>query len=227
MYRPYKPHVATRLVGLLMMALLAAPASAVNGKASFYGGNLAGGNCLLTSYTLPAGIFGTAIAGPNYESSGMCGVCLNVKGPKGSMKAMVVDSCPGCPTNQLDLFQNGFPNIGDRNAGVVPVSWDVTPCGIKEPLKVRNKDGTSRFWFAMQVFNSDKKVTALDVSTDGGRTWQPTARRDYNFFEKPGGGGGFGADAVTVRVTCAGGGTVTMQNVGMTSGATFTAAGNC
>lgn len=92
---------------------------------------------------------------------------------------------------------------------------------------MRNKDGTSRYWFAMQVVHSDKKVTALDVSTDGGRTWQPTARREYNFFEKPGGGGGFGADAVTVRVTCAGGGSVTLQNVGMTSGATFTAAGNC
>lgn len=89
MYCPYAPRVAARMLSLAVPALLATPSAAVEGKASFYGGNLSGGNCMLTSYTLPAGVFGTAIAGPNYEGSAMCGVCINVKGPNGSMKVMV------------------------------------------------------------------------------------------------------------------------------------------
>ncbi|TLD19848.1 hypothetical protein PspLS_09597 [Pyricularia sp. CBS 133598] len=217
--------IITRLL-VLTLAITARQTAAVNGKASHYSGNLPGGNCMLTSYTIPAGMFGTAIANSNYDSSSMCGVCLNVNGPSGSMKVMVVDNCPECPPNKLDLFEDGFSNIGDFNAGIVDVDWEVTPCGITEPLKLRNKDGTSKYWFSMQVFNSNQQVQSLDVSTDGGATWQPTTRRPYNFFEKTS-GGGFGADSVTVRVTCAGGGQVTMENVGVAGGSSFTAPGNC
>lgn len=80
--------IITRLL-VLILAITVRQTAAVNGKASHYGGNLSGGNCMLTSYTIPAGTFGTAIAISNYDNSNMCGVCLNVKGPSGSMKVMV------------------------------------------------------------------------------------------------------------------------------------------
>ncbi|TLS30453.1 hypothetical protein PpBr36_02463 [Pyricularia pennisetigena] len=217
--------IISRLL-VLILAIAVRQTAAVNAKASHYEGNLSGGNCMLTSYTIPAGIFGTAISNSNYDSSSMCGVCLTVKGPNGSMKAMVVDSCPDCTPNKLDLFSDGFRSIGDLNAGIIDVDWEVTSCGITEPLKVRNKDGTSKHWFSMQVYDSNQQVKSLDVSTDGGATWQQTTRRPYNFFEKTS-GGGFGADSITVRVTCAGGGQVTIENVGVAGGSGFTASGNC
>ncbi len=64
-------------------------AAAATGIASFYGGNLAGGNCLFSSYSLPSGIFGTALAGPNWNTASLCGGCLSVTGPKGTIKVMV------------------------------------------------------------------------------------------------------------------------------------------
>lgn len=64
-------------------------AATVSGKATSYGGNLDGGNCMFSGYTLPAGIFGTAFSGQNWDAS-KCGVCVSVTGPNGkSIKAMV------------------------------------------------------------------------------------------------------------------------------------------
>jgi len=80
--------------------------------------------------------------------------------------------------------------------------------------------------FSMQVINANHAVSALQVSTNAGQTWQTTTRRDYNYFEKPD-GGGFGTDTVTLRVTCENGGTVTLQGVGVNGGSTVRASGNC
>lgn len=63
---------------------------ATSGKATFYGGNLSGGTCSFTGYTLPSGTFGTAFSGSAWNSAANCGRCVNVKGPNGkTIKAMV------------------------------------------------------------------------------------------------------------------------------------------
>ena len=78
----------------------------------------------------------------------------------------------------------------------------------------------------MEVINANNQVTALEVSTDGGKSWQGTQRQDYNYFEKSG-GGGFGADTMNVRVSCSNGQKVVLQNIGVTDSASYTASGNC
>jgi expansin len=60
-----------------------------SGQATFYGGNM-GGACSFSTYTLPSGIFGTALSSTNWDNSGNCGACISVTGPNGnSIKAMV------------------------------------------------------------------------------------------------------------------------------------------
>lgn len=64
--------------------------AAVTGKSTHYGGNLSGGTCSFTTYTLPPGVFGTAFSGSAWDSSSACGACVEVTGPKGNkIKAMV------------------------------------------------------------------------------------------------------------------------------------------
>ena len=59
-----------------------------SGQATFYGGNLAGGNCMFTTLALPAGVYGTASA--NWDTAAHCGQCVSVTGPNGkSITAMV------------------------------------------------------------------------------------------------------------------------------------------
>lgn len=65
-------------------------AAATSAVATWYGGNLNGGNCLFSGYTLPSSVLGTALSYTNYN--GNCGTCLNVKGPKGTTIKVMVGS---------------------------------------------------------------------------------------------------------------------------------------
>lgn len=61
-----------------------------SGKATFYGGNLSGGMCSFTGYSLPSTLFGTAFSQQRWDDSANCGRCVSVTGPNGnSVKAMV------------------------------------------------------------------------------------------------------------------------------------------
>lgn len=75
----------------------------------------------------------------------------------------------------------------------------------------------------MQVVNSAKAVSSLEVSTDGGNTWLPTTRQTYNFFENA---SGFGTATVDVKVTSTAGDVVIVKNVPVTSDSSVTASSN-
>jgi hypothetical protein len=66
---------------------------AASGQATSYGGNLHGGACSFSTYTIPSGMFGTALSDSNWADSGNCGACISVTGPAGnSITAMVKNS---------------------------------------------------------------------------------------------------------------------------------------
>jgi hypothetical protein len=63
---------------------------ALSGQATYYGGNLAGGTCSFSTYTLPSSLFGTALSDSNWDDAAECGACISVTGPNGnSITAMV------------------------------------------------------------------------------------------------------------------------------------------
>ncbi|CAI7603273.1 unnamed protein product [Penicillium glandicola] len=194
------------------------------GEATFYGGNVAGGTCSFSGYTLPSGLYGTALSLAIWDDAANCGTCVSVTGPNGnSIKAMVVDQCPECESNHLDLFQDAFAELADISLGVIDTTWSFVSCDLDGPLKLKNKEGTSAYWFSMQVVNANEAVTALEVSTDGGSSWQSTTRTYYNFFENS---SGFGTSTVDVRITGSSGNTVVVKDVGVDSGSEVTAASN-
>lgn len=193
-------------------------AGSKRGEATFYGGNLDGGMCSFTGYTLPSGLFGTALTDSDWDSANACGTCVSVTGPSGNkITAMVVDQCPGCGPHHVDLFPDAFKKLADPSKGIIPVSWEVVPCGITTPIVLKNKSGTSAHWFSMQVMNSNVQVTSLDVSTDGGKTWKGTKRQPYNFFENS---AGFGTDSVDVKITSSGGQSIIIKGVSVAAGTT-------
>lgn len=196
--------------------------TAYTGESTFYGGNLSGGNCMFTTYTLPSSMYGTAYSGAVWNNAAKCGACIEVTGPSGTIKAMIVDQCPECAEGHLDLFPDAFTAVGGTD-GIVSTSYKFVECGITSPLILHNKEGTSQYWFSIQVVNHNEPVESLEVSTDGGSSWETTERKDYNFFENT---SGFGVSSVSVRVTSTTGKTVTVSNVGVTAGAQYTATSN-
>ncbi|EAT83200.1 hypothetical protein HBH56_194330 [Parastagonospora nodorum] len=202
-----------------------AAAGSKRGEATFYGGNTAGGMCSFTGYTIPAGLFGTALTDSDWDSGNACGQCVSVTGPDGKTKitAMVVDQCPGCGPHHVDLYPDAFAKLADPSKGIINVSWDFVPCGITTPIVLKNKSGTSKFWFSIQVMNANVGVSKLEVSTDGGASWKATTRKPYNFFEQP---SGFGTDSVDIKITSIDGKTVVVKGVSVTPNALKTAGGN-
>ncbi|KAL4900166.1 RlpA-like double-psi beta-barrel-protein domain-containing protein-containing protein [Aspergillus multicolor] len=195
-----------------------------SGEATFYGGNVSGGTCSFADYTIPSHLSGTAFSGEAWNDAAECGACVAVTGPNGdTVKVMIVDKCPECAPTHLDLFESAFTDLASASEGQIPISYSFTSCAITTPLTLRNKSGTSAYWFSMQVVNANGAVKSLEVSTDGGSTWQSTTRSDYNYFENS---SGFGTDSVDVRVTGADGGVITVKNVSVASGESVTADGN-
>ncbi|RDL36156.1 uncharacterized protein BP5553_06768 [Venustampulla echinocandica] len=185
---------------------------ALSGEATFYGGNVAGGTCSFSTYTLPSNVFGAALSDSNWANSANCGACVSI-----------VDQCPGCGTNHLDLFPEAFSALADPSKGIIDTTWTYVDCPITSPLQLHNKDGVSPYWFSMQVVNANRAVAKLEVSTDGGSTWQSTSRQTYNFFENS---SGFGTAAVDVKVTSADGEVVIVKNVPVNSDESVTASSN-
>ncbi|KIM95510.1 carbohydrate-binding module family 63 protein [Oidiodendron maius Zn] len=215
-------HFTTAIVASTVLAL--ATASSLSGQATYYGGNLAGGACSFSTYTLPSGIFGTALSDSNWDNSANCGACVSVTGPSGnSITAMIVDECPGCGTNHLDLFPDAFSALANPTTGIIDVTWEYVDCPITTPLEVHNKEGVSAYWFSMQAVNANQGVSSLEVSTDGGSTWQSTTRQTYNFFENS---AGFGTTTVDIKVTSDSGDVVIVNDVNISSGASTTASSN-
>ncbi|KAK7746296.1 hypothetical protein SLS53_002255 [Cytospora paraplurivora] len=204
---------------------LSSSSDAVSGTSTFYGGNLSGGTCSFTTLSkIPSGLYGTAFSGSTWDNAAECGACLNVTGPNGnSITVMVVDECPECDVGHLDLFEDAFEQLGSISAGEIATSYTKVACGISSPIVLHNKSGTSAYWFSMQVVNSNEPISSLEVSTDGGSTWQSTTRTEYNFFENS---SGFGTDTVDVRVTSTTGGTITVSDVSVAANAQVTASSN-
>ena len=78
-----------------------------SGSATFYGGNVSGGTCSFSSYTLPSTLFGTALSADRWDNAANCGSCVSVTGPNGkTIKAMVSLK----PEHEYLTPQNQKPN---------------------------------------------------------------------------------------------------------------------
>ncbi|KAK0936889.1 hypothetical protein LTR29_011568 [Friedmanniomyces endolithicus] len=195
----------------------------LSGQATFYGGNVHGGTCSFSTYTLPSGLYGTALSDSNWNDAGNCGGCVAVNYGGKTITAMIVDECPGCGTNHLDLFPTAFSALASPSAGVIDVTWDYVPCPVTGPLQIHMKSGVSEYWFSAQVVNAHRRTSKMEVSTNQGASWTTATRMTYNFFEIS---SGVGANSAWVRVTSQTGTTVVVKNVPMTSDAIVTASGN-
>ncbi|CAE6441359.1 unnamed protein product [Rhizoctonia solani] len=61
-----------------------------------------------------------------YQNGKMCGKTITIKNTKNKnfVTAKVVDLCPSCGSNNLDLSPAAFAKLGSLSAGVLSVSWN-------------------------------------------------------------------------------------------------------
>lgn len=171
-------------------------AAARQGKATFYDSKGAGGNCSFVS--APANRMYVALGPSEYAAAAACGGYLDVTGPRGKVRVIVMDQCPECPPGHIDLSREAFAKIADPVQGIVPVTYqqvvDPPPPG---PLAFRIKDGASQWWFAVLVTNHGNPLARVEARPSGGN-WRSAVRHDYNYWIIE---NGLGPGPYAIRVT--------------------------
>ncbi|QRV99849.1 hypothetical protein RhiJN_27868 [Ceratobasidium sp. AG-Ba] len=92
-----------------------------NGRATWFNTGL--GNCGKVSKDSQLIV---ALATKTYAKGKFCGKKVTIKNTKNgkSTTATVMDSCPSCGPNDLDLSPAAFKKLGSLSTGVLSVSWN-------------------------------------------------------------------------------------------------------
>lgn len=180
-------------------AELAAPpsgATVYKGKASHYDAGRSGGSCSFPGP--PANKLYVALGSAQYAGSAACGTYLDVTGPKGTVRVMVLDRCAGCTGNKIDLSRQAFARIADPAKGIVSVRYRaVVDPPLSGPLTFRVKRGASQWWFAVQIGNHGNPVRSVAVRR-AGSGWRAAKRQPDNYWVVD---GGLGPGPYSIRVT--------------------------
>ena len=167
------------------------------GTATYTGSGYSGGAVLLDPIAPDAEI--TALNPYQMQLNGipaaLAGAYLEVTGPRGKTTVYVTDLYPEGASGGLDLSPNAFAKIGDMAAGRIPIQWHVVPAPTNGPVVFRLKEGTSKYWAAIQVRNSVYPVMKLEVKQGDG--WRSLAKTPYNHFE----GRDLGNEPLVLRLT--------------------------
>src|SRR3954453_14713896 len=142
------------------------PACAGTGQATFYrlaGGG--GGNC---SYAgPPADDLYVALGPAKNRKAGACGGYLRISGPRGTVKAKIVDQCPECRPGHLDMSATAFARIADPKQGIVPVSYTRVVNPPVPALSFAVRPGSSQYWLAVLVIDHGNPLTRVRATAPG------------------------------------------------------------
>lgn len=190
------------LTSLLSLALFALPASAAwngtyTGYATYTGSGYSGGALLLDPIPSNAKITALNCTQLNYNGikAALAGAYLEVQGPKGKTTVYVTDLYPEGPSGALDLSPNAFSQIGNMVDGKINISWKVIKAPVTGNVSYRIKEGSSRWWAAIQVRNHKYPVLKMEVQQNG--QWLKLEKQDYNHFL----GTNLGNQPLKIRIT--------------------------
>jgi expansin (peptidoglycan-binding protein) len=169
------------------------------GDGTFYG---ATGEGACSFDASPGNLMVAAMNHTDYAGSAACGGYIRATGPKGTVTVRITDECPECKPGDVDFSAEAFALIADPVAGRVPISWQLVAGDVQGPVQYRYKEGSTRWWTAIQVRNHRLPVTKLEILPSGASAWIDVARTDYNYFVYP---TAINPGPLQVRVTALGG----------------------
>lgn len=166
-----------------------------SGDGTFYGAT-GEGNCSFDAS--PGNLMVAAMNQVDYAASAACGEYVAVTGPKGSVVVRITDQCPECASGDIDLSAQAFAAIADPAAGRVGISWEIVAGDVQGPVQYRYKEGSTRYWTAIQVRNHRVPITKLEILPADSNSWIDVPRTDYNYFVWP---QTIAAGSLQVRIT--------------------------
>ncbi|XP_077978908.1 uncharacterized protein LOC144434331 [Glandiceps talaboti] len=124
-----------------------------------------------------------AMAIGSWRNSETCGECIEVTGPNGdSVYIIIIDQCPSCAVDDIDLSLQAFEKIAAIREGRIEISWKVVECPFTDTIKYKFKDGSTKWWFGIQIVYHRLPVESVTIKPDDEDTWIELSRTTYNFF---------------------------------------------
>ncbi|MFX0577507.1 expansin EXLX1 family cellulose-binding protein [Nocardia nepalensis] len=140
---------------------------------------------------LPTNGFYAGISTAEYRRADLCGGYLDVHGPRGDVRALIVDRCPGCAPGQLDLSTAAFEEIADPSVGVAQIRYTVVRDPDPAPeLIYELKPDSSSHWLAMLFTGSGNPIQRVALRSASDAPWRELNRGMDNYWTISGAGPG-------------------------------------
>jgi expansin (peptidoglycan-binding protein) len=165
----------------IFTSLSLADSSTHRGEGTFYGYG-GGGNC---SFPKPTNTLTAAMNATDYNGSAACGGVIVVTSDDTglSVRVRIDDQCPECAKGDVDLDQNAFAQIEDISKGRIPISWHYVANDQAGSIKLYFKEGSSRWWTAVQARDHLYPIAKLGYRVTGsGNNFIDLPRKPYNYF---------------------------------------------
>ena len=186
--------VARRSGGQALSGLPFDPFSTRHGQATYYDAD-GSGNCSFDPS--PGDLMVAAMNDTDYVNAWLCGAYVEITGPKGTVVVRIVDRCPECPSGNIDLSAEAFARIADPIDGRVNIAWHLVSPALSGPITYTFKDGSSKWWTAVQIRNHRNPIWRVEYRTSSG-VFKEIPRQQYNYFVES---SGMGDGPYTLRVT--------------------------
>ena len=189
--------------------------SVQKGQGTYYGATGAGACSYDPS---PGNLMVAAMNAPQWQNSQVCGTCVDVTGPKGTVSVRIVDLCPECKSGDLDLSEEAFTMIAEKAAGRVDISWVPVACAVSGPVGIHFKEGSNPYWMAVQVRSS--RLPIKNIELQQGTGWASLQPQSYNYYvaDSPDPGPG----PYTFRITATNNQQITESGIPLQVGQTVT-----
>jgi expansin (peptidoglycan-binding protein) len=141
--------------------------------AVFYDPGHAVGSCSLGPF--PAGGRYVSLPPERFGHSAACGTYLTVQGPRGQVRAEVVDLCPGCAAGMINLSRAAFTRVADPGPGSARVRfWPVDDPPLPGPPILR-LGRTRAGLLTLQVRRHGNALASVAVVAPGTQVpaWRP------------------------------------------------------
>ncbi|MFE3795885.1 hypothetical protein KHQ06_20880 [Nocardia tengchongensis] len=164
-------------------------------EARFYAFNQ-GAACSLPD--LPLDGYYVSVPTGEYDGSTPCGSYVDIDGPIGSVRAQVVDRCPGCGPNQYDLSLSAFEAIAHSTDGVAEVKIS----RVRDPnpapeIFYRVQQSSSTSWIGILFSGTGNPIAQVALRPDSGGDYRPLRRGYDNYWTVS----GLGRGPFTAQVT--------------------------
>jgi expansin (peptidoglycan-binding protein) len=182
-----------------------------SGEGTFYGYG-GGGNC---SFPKPGNMLTAAMNATDYAGSAACGGVIVVTNEDTglSVTVRIDDQCPECAKGDVDLDQSAFAQIAEISKGRIPISWRYVTNDQAGNMKLYFKEGSTRWWTAVQVRDHLYPIAKLGYRVTGsGSDYIDLPRQPYNYFLA---NSGFGDGPYDFRITDFWGQTVEVSGISL------------